>query len=221
MNVSTIILDFDETIVESVDIKTEAFRELFGSYSVDLDRITAYHLANNGISRHIKFKHSYEEILGVPFTSELREATATRFSELVFDRVVTCPLVRGAEAFLERFSPRLPLYVVSASPEVELRRVVEARGLERHFRGVFGSPTAKLEHTRRILCREAVSPDLTLYVGDSVEDYRVARELGIPFIGRRNKEDLSGLGVPVYPDLVGVAAEVGRRLAFVPQGATL
>lgn len=217
---SLIILDFDGTIVESVDVKTEAFRELFGAYSADLDRIMAYHLAHNGISRHIKFKHIYEEILGVPYDEGLGELTARRFSGLVFDRVITCPLVPGAKAFLERFSPCLPLYVVSASPEAELRRVVEARGLGRHFNGVFGSPGAKVEHARQILLREAASPSAALYVGDSIEDYRVARGLGIPFVGRLNEEDLSGLGVPVYPDLVGVTAEVERRLAAVTRGAS-
>ena len=204
---SLIILDFDGTIVESVDIKTDAFRELFGPYPAELDRIMAYHLTHNGIPRDVKFKHIYEDILGVAYTAELRDATAKRFSDLVFERVVSCPFVPGAEGFLERASPRLPLYVVSASPETELRRVVEARGLARHFRSVCGSPMAKREHVWRILSREAADPAGALYVGDSVEDYRVARELGVPFIGRRNKEDLSGLGVPVYPDLVGIAAK--------------
>lgn len=215
-----IILDFDGTIVESVDIKTEAFRELFSTYSADLDHIMAYHLGNNGISRDVKFKHIYEKILGLPYNAQRREETARRFSELVFDRVVTCPLVVGAKAFLEAFSKRVWLYVVSASPETELRRVVGARGLGRDFCGVFGSPATKLDHARRILSREAASPGAAIYVGDSIEDYRVARELGIPFIGRQNKEDLSELGVPVYPDLDGVAAEVEKRLTGIDQVAT-
>jgi len=119
-----IILDFDGTLVESVDVKTEAFREVFGPYRAALDRIMAYHLAHNGIPRDVKFQHIYERILGIPYDAARREATARRFSELVFDRVVACPFVPGAAAFLERFAGRLPLYVVSASPESELRRVV-------------------------------------------------------------------------------------------------
>jgi phosphoglycolate phosphatase-like HAD superfamily hydrolase len=127
--------------------------------------------------------------------------------------VVACPFVRGAAAFLERFSERLPLYVVSASPTAEIRRVIEARDLRRHFRGTFGSPTAKLDHARRILSREGASPLAAIYVGDSVEDYRVARALGMPFIGRRNKEKLEEVEGPVYADLVGVSADVSARLA--------
>lgn len=167
---SLIILDFDGTIVESVDIKTDAFRELFRARPESLDRIMAYHLSHNGISRRVKLKYIYEEILGLPYGPDLRAETERRFSELVLTRVMTCPFVPGAQDFLERFAERVPLYVVSASPEIELRRVVEARGLGRYFRGVFGSPTAKLEHARRILFRAAVSASTALYVGDSVED---------------------------------------------------
>ena len=208
-----IILDFDGTVLESVDIKTEAFRELFDSYPERLDEIMAYHLRHNGISRFVKFKYIYEEILVVPFDDRLREDAARRFSAAVFQRVVECPLVAGAENFLKRVTLRLPTFLVSASPEEELIRVVTARGLAGHFRGVFGSPTAKLEHARRILAREAVSPHAAVYIGDSVEDYRVAQELEIPFIGRRNKETLEEIQGPVYPDLVGVEAEISARLA--------
>lgn len=208
-----IITDFDGTIVESVEIKTEAFRELFGVYPDRLERIMAYHLSHNGISRFVKFKHIYEEILGIPFDDELRQRVGRRFSEVVFRRVVGCPFVRGAEEFLRRFSSRVPMYLVSASPEDELTRVVAARGLAAHFRGVYGSPETKPDHVRRILAREATAPGEALYVGDSVEDYRVARSLGIPFIGRRNQEDLADVLGPVYRDLAGVAGEIEDRLA--------
>lgn len=212
MGIALIILDFDGTIVESVDIKTEAFRELFGSYPAMLDRIMAYHLSHNGISREVKFKYIFEQILGRPYDAALREATARQFSALVFDRVVSCPFVPGAQAFLERFAPRVPIYVVSASPHDELIRVIQARHLARYLRGFFGSPEPKRQIVSRILAGEAVRPGAAIYVGDSLEDYRVARELGVSFIGRRNREDLSAVDAPVYPDLLGVADDVAARL---------
>lgn len=57
--IEVIILDFDGVVVESVDIKTEAFRELFQEYE-NVDDIVQYHLQNNAISRFIKFKYIYE-----------------------------------------------------------------------------------------------------------------------------------------------------------------
>lgn len=216
-----IVADFDGTIVESVDIKTEAFRELFSGYPERLEEIMTYHLSHNGISRFVKLQHIYERIVGVPFDEALRAEVARRFSETVFRRVVACPFVRGAEEFLGRFASRVPLYVVSASPEEELARVVAARGLAGHFRGVFGSPETKVNHVRRILAREGSAPGDAVYVGDSLEDYRVARSLGIPFIGRRNKDDLDAIAAPSFPDLVGVAGEVDARLrAGAPAGGT-
>ena len=37
--IKTVILDFDGVIVESVDIKTQAFKEIFGEYHDKLDEI--------------------------------------------------------------------------------------------------------------------------------------------------------------------------------------
>lgn len=53
--IRAIVLDFDGVIVESLDIKTRAFRDLFSDYPQHLDKIMSYHLAHNAISRYIKF----------------------------------------------------------------------------------------------------------------------------------------------------------------------
>lgn len=199
--VAAIVLDFDGVILESVDIKTDVFRELFAPYPDALDRILEYHLSHNGISRIIKLRHIFEDFLGIPYTPELEQKTIERFSKMAFVRVVRCPFVRGAEKFLQRFSAVCPLYVASASPHEELQRVVKARHLDRYFAGIYGHPVKKQDVLLQAQQDLKVSADDILYIGDSQEDLRVAQESGVRFAGRRNKEPLPENDFPVFDDL--------------------
>ena len=201
LRLSAIVLDFDGVILESVDIKTEVFRELFAPHKDQLSRILEYHTTHNGISRIIKLKHIFEEFLNIPYTLELERQTTERFSQLAFDRVLHCPFVAGAEAFLEQFSKTYPLYVASASPHEELLRVIRARNLERFFAGVYGHPTNKRQVLERVCLAHQATPDHILYIGDSQEDLQVARDTGVRFAGRRNKEVLPENGISVFNDL--------------------
>jgi beta-phosphoglucomutase-like phosphatase (HAD superfamily) len=58
-----IIFDFDGVLVESVDIKTDAFRELFKDYPQYVDEFAAYHEYNGGVSRFEKIKYFYRHFL--------------------------------------------------------------------------------------------------------------------------------------------------------------
>jgi beta-phosphoglucomutase-like phosphatase (HAD superfamily) len=63
MTLTDIILDFDGVILESVSIKTEAFRSLFSFAPEHVDRIVQFHKDNGGMSRFDKFWHIYNTIL--------------------------------------------------------------------------------------------------------------------------------------------------------------
>ncbi len=211
--INVLFLDFDGVIIESVGVKTEAFRELFEVYLDQVDEIVAYHLRNNGVSRFVKFTHIYEHILGLPFDETTRETVGRRFSEIVFDRVVGCPLVPGAEVLLNEFSGRIPIYVISASPEEELRRVVAARGLADYFENVHGTPGTKPDHIQRVLRALKLPPSQATLVGDSVEDFKAARTTDIHFIARQNQESFDGAKFPMFPDLFGVAKALRELLS--------
>jgi len=182
--VRLIILDFDGVILESVAIKTEAYHELFEAYPEHLDRIMEYHLENLGTSRYDKIRFIYDHILGKDLPeSEFRELL-DRFADLVRGKVLAAPFVPGAPGFLERFHRRLPLYIVSATPQDEIREIVRERGISRFFRGVCGSPAKKVDSMREILRITGTEPGRALYVGDALNDLHAAETLGIRFVGR-------------------------------------
>jgi phosphoglycolate phosphatase len=203
------VFDFDGVIAESTEIKTEAFRRLFGGD----DRAAEYHEANMGVSRYDKFRHITTEILGRPYTSEDERRLGERFSELVVDEVVRCPFVPGAPELLERLAAsELPLFVASATPEEEVRQIVALRGLRELFDGVYGTPASKGEILRRILSERGFDRSEVVMVGDARSDLTGAREAGVRFVGRvpdGAPDPFAEEHVPVVSDL----SELDRRWA--------
>ncbi|NYT06561.1 MAG: HAD family hydrolase, partial [Methanomicrobiales archaeon] len=78
----------------------------------------------------------------------------------------------------------VPLYVVSATPEEEIRRIVSSRGLDSYFSGVYGSPGTKAAAIGTILAGEGVPPSSALFVGDAVNDLEAAQATGVRFAAR-------------------------------------
>jgi len=179
-----IILDFDGVIVESTDIKTEAFRKLFSDYPKHVDAIVEYHKKNAGVNRYEKFNHIYKNILKQPLDERKMAELGKRFSTLVVEEIRACPLVPGALEFLEKYSKKVKLFVASSTPEEELQYLVKARGLQKYFHGMYGAPSKKSEITLRLMKEEGTKGKEVLFVGDSAADHAEAKKAGVHFIGR-------------------------------------
>ena len=182
---ATLILDFDGTIVESLPLKTAAFRKVFSFAPLaHLDEIIAFHLENGGMSRYDKFRYIYENILHEPLTPKQEERLASKYVSLIFESMLTVPCVEGAEDLLEGCSHALPLYIVSATPEGEMQEIARRRGLTKYFIRVYGSPKTKAECIREILAETGASPEEALFVGDAPNDWEAAHETGVRFVAR-------------------------------------
>ena len=169
-NPQIIILDFDGIILESVDVKTRAFRELFSFAPMHVDDIVSFHVQNGGMSRFDKFRYIYKNILKEPLSEEQYDFLCSRFSELVFDGVLKSPFVAGAEEFLKYFS--------------KLKEIVEQMDLLSYFKDIYGSPRTKPECIREILVNTNCTKENAIFIGDALNDYKASREAGVRFIGR-------------------------------------
>ena len=198
------MLDFDGVIVESVGIKDRAFRELYKSYPDNLDEIMAYHLANNATIRFEKFKHISQNILKTPYTPDEEERLSSLFSDLVFREIVSCPFVRGAIGFLDYYFDRLPLYLISMSPEDELQRILHERGLAHYFVDVYAAGWKKKDAIRTILEQEKVNSAHSVFIGDSYEDFQAAKSAQVHFIGRNSGKSFMNANIAVGQDMTDV-----------------
>lgn len=189
--IKVIIFDFDGVIVESLDVKTRAFAELFKDKGEEIvQQVMDYHLQNGGVSRYEKFRHIYSEILKQPLPKQEFERLCSEFSELVFDGVVLCPYVPGVLDFLQNRLETYLLYVASATPREELNRILDSRGIAHYFKQAFGAPIGKDEAVRIILEETRVFPEEVLFIGDALSDYEAAHMNSVRFIARIHDNEM-------------------------------
>jgi phosphoglycolate phosphatase-like HAD superfamily hydrolase len=211
MMLKAIIFDFDGVLVESVDIKGEAFVALYENESADVrEKVLAFHNDNGGMSRFDKIRHFEESFFGRGVLEEDIDLKARRFGEIVEDKVVASAWVSGAEEFLKIYYKDFPLYVASATPEEELIRIVKRRNATGYFQAILGTPVKKQDHLGGILAKNGWKPEETVMVGDAMTDYNAAEANGVPFIGRVKDPAHNPFpaGTKILPDLQGLAEEL-------------
>jgi len=180
-----ILFDFDGVLAECMNVKTEAFAQLYEPYGENVvKKVVKHHVENGGISRYVKIKHYHEEYLNQPINEEQVEEIAQKFSDLVVEKVIKSDWVKGAKELLEKYYKKIDMYVISGTPEMELKKIVKERNMHKYFKDVYGSPITKPEHAKNIISEHGYDPKKVLYIGDSLSDYRNAMEAKIPFLGR-------------------------------------
>lgn len=183
-DIQAIFFDFDGVILESVDVKGWAFGKLFENYPEHVNEIIAFHHANGGMSRFDKFRYIYKSILQKPLSDEKFDKLCEDFSNLVFHQVLECEFVSGAIEFLEKYHNRISLFIISGTPHNEMNKIVNSKGLDKFFQGVFGSPTPKGVWAKKIIEDLNLDSLKVLFVGDAMSDCHAAEENGLFFVAR-------------------------------------
>jgi HAD superfamily hydrolase (TIGR01549 family) len=184
MSIRVIVLDFDGVVVESNQIKHQAFSELFSRYPAFYEEIMKYQRAHNSVGRHQKFRYIMETIMHIPFSQVLADEWAMQYAAMTRSKIISCPFVPGVPEFLARFQKYYPLFLASATPLDELEIIVRDRDLSPFFTGIYGAPVKKPEIFSRIAQKSDLLPGEILFIGDSREDYLAAQEYGCHFIAR-------------------------------------
>jgi HAD superfamily hydrolase (TIGR01549 family) len=193
MKWETVFFDFDGVIVDSADIKTIAFAQMFSNYGDELKKkIVQYHLEHEGISRFEKFRYFYEALLLRNITEEELKNLGNIFSEIVLKKVIAAPFVEGAIESLEKLKlHHITSYIVSGTPHSEINYIVHQRKLTQYFTGVYGSPKQKHEIINDILRLNNYRASQCLLIGDAISDYNAACKTGVCFLGILKRNALS------------------------------
>jgi phosphoglycolate phosphatase-like HAD superfamily hydrolase len=211
-----VVFDFDGVILESVAVKDAAFRALFADHPTHVDAIMDLHRRHGGVSRYVKFDMIYADILQARLDPAHKAELGRRFEELVLDRVLAAPMVAGARDVLDGLRGRVPMAVVSGTPDAELAAVIERRGFAHYFAEVHGGSRAKREVIERMVRERNWRTDRMVMVGDATTDCAAARANRIPFIGRiaAGADDPFPAGTITIEDLRGFADGVARALVL-------
>ncbi len=189
VHLKAIFLDFDGVICESCQIKNEAYYNSYIEYGDDIaSKVLEYHLQHGGVSRVKIFPIAHRMFLGREIGQEEHRMMCERFTQWVEREVVKAPLTDGVMDFLEEWHGKARIFVSSGTPQDEMRRIVDAKGLGKYFTEVLGSPALKAEHVRMMLSKYSIRQEDTLFVGDAITDRDAAAEAGVRFIARISQD---------------------------------
>ena len=189
--IKNILFDFDGVLCESVHIKTDAFYELYLPYGKEIaQKVKEHHIANGGMSRYDKFKYYEKAFLHKSTISEARIKTLSEhFSNLVKQKVIQAPFVKGAHDFLKNNAKSYQCFIVSATPMEEMIEIAEEKQIAHYFQEIFGSPKNKIEWAEHILHKYNIKVTETLFIGDAQSDYKAAKFHRIHFLLRNTNEN--------------------------------
>jgi phosphoglycolate phosphatase len=195
VGIQVIVFDFDGTLIDSNQLKYDAYFKLFPADDrhASIIRVVLSEIFEQ--SRYVILKEILLR-LGYRKDALLKEKVkelAGFYNEIVVAGAKTCPEKVGAEEALRKFSRAYGLYVSSTTPDANLKEIIRFRKWDDYFRGVFGWPSEKHETLRHIIALEGLKSDQVLVVGDGESDRESAMKNGCPLLfvnGQFRFEDL-------------------------------
>jgi|TARA_B110000459_G_C16622579_1_gene502713 HAD superfamily hydrolase (TIGR01549 family) len=200
--IKNIIFDFDGVILDSVNIKTEAFYKLFEQYGSKIaNQVVDYHIINGGMSRFKKFEYYGKYLIKYNFNKNELKSLSDKFDQLINEKISKANFIVGAEEFLIRYNNIYNFFISTGTPQENINEIIKIRNLSYLFKKVYGTPKSKEKHIKEILLNSNDSKCEYLFVGDSKNDYDAAHKMGILFIGVGNNDFFKKIKINVINDL--------------------
>lgn len=182
--IKNIIFDFDGVILDSMPIRTEGFKKIFENYdNKKVEELISFHLINGGLSRFVKIKYFFEELLETSISEEEINFFADKYSKIMKEKLINEKyLIRETVDFIKN-NNNIKMFIASGSEEKELRLINESLQLSKYFLGIFGSPKNKIDIVKSIIQDNKLNKNETILIGDSINDYDAAIKNDIRFFG--------------------------------------
>ena len=193
MTVKVIVFDFDGTLIDSNQLKYDAFFELFSSKNHHKQIIK--NVLNEILeeSRYVILREIIKRLNTEMHEDELDDRVqklANRYNKIVVDGAKHCNEKPGAKEVLVSLSKRFKLYLSSTTPEVSLKEIVRHRIWANYFCDIFGYPNDKRAVLLNIIKKEPVNPDELLVVGDGKSDRNSANSVKCKYFRISNDSSL-------------------------------
>ncbi len=188
--IKNIFFDFDGVICESVNIKTEAFYEMYLSYGEEIaKKIKKYHIENGGKPREEKFIYFHTQIIKDGIDEIKIQKLSSMFSGLVLKKIIKAPFVKGINHFLSTNNNQYRCFIISATPQKEILYICERKGISQYFHKICGSPKNKIVWAKELLKHFSLNPNETIFIGDALSDLNAALSNKLHFLLRKTNEN--------------------------------
>ena len=186
-NAKVIFWDFDGVIKESLEVKGQAFMDLFKDRNEnDIKKINDYHLNNGGISREEKIKYFYKIFYNEVITERLLKIMCKDFSEKVVDRVIDSNWVPGVLDILDNKKIDQYFILISGTPDQEIKFILNKLKIKHFFNEVYGYPHKKNKVVSDFILNNNSNQKEMVFIGDALTDYEAANENNVTFILKKN-----------------------------------
>lgn len=180
-----IFWDFDGVLLDSNAVRDLGFERVLSEFPKDqVDRLLAFHQANGGLSRYVKFRYFFEEIRKESISESEILIWAERFSTIMKGLLVNPKLlIEETLNFVKENQRKYIMHVTSGSDQDELRFLCKSLGIDHLFSSIHGSPKPKKEWVKELIEIYGYSKEECILIGDSINDWEAATENGIKFLG--------------------------------------
>ena len=187
MTMINIIFDFDGVILDSNNLKTNAFKKISKRFGESESfALVKYHIKNGGVSRFLKIKWFVENILKTK-NEDLIRNLVEEYGNEVSKSFESCSFRTDLFQLKKKLSGT-KWSIASGGKQDEIVNLLEKKSLLEIFdNGIYGSPTPKMEIVKKtVLKKESNEKNKFVLIGDSFYDYECAKENGIKFIFASN-----------------------------------
>jgi phosphoglycolate phosphatase-like HAD superfamily hydrolase len=168
-----IILDFDGVILDSNKIKENAIREvaIYFLNDIESEEFVNFFVRNNGIPREIKIKKYIND-------EDTYHDCLELYNKILNTKLKNAKFTTNAKRFIRMLVlNNLPVYILSGGDEKEVVNLLKFHNLFGLFTKVMGGPKTKYDNMNHLKVNGK-----TLYFGDSLVDYEVAKKYSLDFV---------------------------------------
>jgi len=191
--IEVIFWDFDGVLMNSNAVRDHGFEQVLREYpKQSIEKLLEFHRENGGLSRYVKFRYFFEEIMSTSISDDEIQEWANKFSEIMRKLLLNKDLlIQESLDFIRKNQENYRMHVTSGSDQEELRFLCQSLQIDNLFTSIHGSPKPKKEWVRDLINKHNYNNEYCVLVGDSFNDYEAARVNNIAFQPYNYSGDIS------------------------------
>lgn len=198
---NNIIFDFDGVIADTSKKKSKVFKVFFSEFTSG-PSIIDYHTKHKGISRYeiLNKLYEYENIK----SEKEKKRVLIQLNLKMKDLIEKIKIKKKIKEKIKLLSYSFNLFIASNAPHNELKLVVNNNKIKNYFINIYGSKKnfSKKDSIKLILKKYKIKK--ATYIGDTLNDYKIAKSMGLDFIGIKSIFLKKISNITIYESIINI-----------------